>query len=126
MHAFDDELARLDAVATIDALDSGEVSIREVLASAIDRATTVDPQLGAVMFERYGPASAVPTERRTRRGSLVGIPTFIKDMVPVAGLPCTWGAAALADSPPQSRTRGVANDMETMKMSLMKTSTMPK
>lgn len=125
VNAFDDELARLDAVGTIDALDSGELSIREVLAAAIERAMAVDPQLGAVMFERYGPASGALAERRRRRGSFEGIPTFIKDMVPVAGLPCTWGAAALADSPPQSRTRGVASDMEAMGMSLIGTSTMP-
>ncbi|HMU80768.1 MAG TPA: amidase family protein, partial [Microthrixaceae bacterium] len=125
VHTFDDELARLDAVATIDALDSGQLSVREVVAAAIERARRIDPQIGAVMFERYGEALTSVPARRARRGSFEGLPTFIKDMVPVAGLPCTWGAAALEGAPPQKRTRGVARDMEAMGMSLVGTSTMP-
>ncbi len=71
VHTFDDELARWDAVATIDALDRGEVSVGEVVAAAIARARTVDPRLNAVAFERYEAArSDVP--RRTRRGSFEG------------------------------------------------------
>ena len=125
VHTFDDELARLDAVATIDALDSGQLSVREVVAAAIERARRIDPQVGAVMFERYGEVLTSVPARRARRGSFEGLPTFIKDMVPVAGLPCTWGAAALEGAPPQKRTRGVARDMEAMGMSLVGTSTMP-
>lgn len=125
VHAFDDELARLDAVATIDALDAGEVSVREVVTAAIERAKRVDPQLGAVMFERYDAACAALPSRRSRRGSFEGIPTFVKDMVPVSGLPCTWGAAALEGAPAQKRTGGVAKDMTAMGMSLVGTSTMP-
>ena len=125
VHAYGDDLAFLDAVATIDALDAGELSVREVVAAAIDRAQKVDPAIGAVMFERYEAALGALPGRRARRGSFEGIPTFIKDMVPVAGLPCTWGASALADAAPESRSRGVAADMEAMGMSLVGTSTMP-
>nr|HPU39881.1 amidase family protein [Microthrixaceae bacterium] len=125
VHAYADELARLDAVATIAAIDAGELSAREVNAAAIERARAVDPSLAAVAFERYEEALRAVAPRPARRGGLGGLPTFIKDMVPVAGLPSTWGAPALADAPPQSRTRGVARDIERMGMSIIGTSTMP-
>ena len=125
INAYDDELSRLDAVATIDALDDRSLSVREVTLAAIERAQRVDPQLAAVMFDRYDQAIAEINEHRPRRGAFTGIPTFIKDMVPVAGLPSTWGAAALADAPPEARTRGVARDMEQMGMTIIGTSTMP-
>ncbi|MBS1847953.1 MAG: hypothetical protein JST73_06700, partial [Actinobacteria bacterium] len=125
VNAYDDELARLDAVATIDALDAGDLSPREVTVAAIERAKRVDPSLAAVMFERYDAAIAEAPASRNRRGSFEGLPTFIKDMVPVAGLPCTWGAAALEGAPPQKRTRGVALDMEHMGFTIVGTSTMP-
>ncbi len=126
-HTYDSELARLDAVATIAALDAGDLSASEVVTAAIERARAVDPQLGAVMFERYDAATAeARTPRATRRrGSFQGLPTFIKDMVPVAGLPSTWGSAALAEAPPKRRSTGLARDIEAMGMTILGTSTMP-
>lgn len=125
VHRYDDELARLDAVATIAAIDAGELSVRDVNAAAIERARSVDPELAAVAFERYDDALRTLPARPSRRGGVCGLPTFIKDMVPVAGLPSTWGAPALAGAAPQSKTRGVARDMERMGMSIIGTSTMP-
>lgn len=123
---FDDELARLDAVATIDALDRGDMSIEEAVNGAIDRTLKVDPLLGAVAFERYGEVRAESTrQRRGRRGAFDGVPTFVKDMVPVAGLPLTWGSAALAGGPPQRRTRGIARDMQAMGLAFLGSSKMP-
>lgn len=124
VHAFDEELARWDAVATIDALDRGDVSVREVVDAAIDRATSVDPRLNAVAFDRYR-AARVGLPRRTRRGGFGGVPTFIKDMVPVAGLPLTWGSTALAGGPPQKRSLALAKDIEEMGMAILGSSTMP-
>ena len=125
VHRYDDELARMDAVATIAALDRGDVSVREVVAAAVDRARSLDPELGAVAFERFDAALSNLDSARPRRGGFHGIPTFIKDMVPVAGLPLTWGSAALAGGPPQRRTAGVARDMADMGMTLLGSSTMP-
>lgn len=123
--AFDEDLARLDAVATIDALDRGELMAREVLEAAISRAERMDPELGAVAFERYTAARAERGSGSRRRGSFEGVPTFIKDMVPVAGLPLTWGSAALAGGPPMKRTGGIAADIERMGMPILGSSTMP-
>lgn len=112
VHTFDDELARLDGVATADALDARELSGREVLAAAIARARSLEPALHAIAAERFDAALAEPHVPRSRRGSLAGVPAFIKDMVAVAGLPLTWGSPALAGGPPARRSRGVAADIE--------------
>lgn len=122
-HCFDDELAGLDAVATIDALDHGELSVAEVVDAVVARAESTG-DLGAVAFERYASARANLPERR-RSGSFEGMPTFSKDMVPVAGLPLTWGSAALAGGPLQRRSRGIAADIEQMGMVIVGSSTMP-
>lgn len=125
INGYGDELARLDAVATIDALDRRELSVAEVTEAAVRRARELGPLVGAVAFERYDAALGEPTAQRPRRGAFHGMPTFIKDMVPVAGLPVTWGSAALAGGPPKRRTQAVARDMERMGMTILGTSTMP-
>jgi len=125
IHGYDDELARLDVVATIDALDRRELSCTEITEAAVRRARALGPALGAVQCERYEAALAECTGLRPRRGGFHGIPTFIKDMVPVAGLPLTWGSAALEGGGPQRRTTGVARDMQKMGMSILGLSTMP-
>lgn len=123
--SYDDELARLDAVATIDALDRRELSVREVVAAAVERSRAMDASLGAVAFERYDAALSSLPSLRSRRGSFTGIPTFIKDMVPVAGLPLTWGSQALTGGSPKRRTAGVARDIERMGMPILGSSSMP-
>src|SRR6185295_2453312 len=93
-HAFDGELARLDAVATAAAVRSGQLQPREVVASAIERAQALEPHLRAVETADYERARAA-SETAAATGPFAGVPTFIKDMVDVAGLPTRWGTQAL-------------------------------
>ncbi len=124
VHGYEDDLARLDAVGTIALLDRGDLSVAEITAAAIRRAQALNQRISAVAFERYGQALSRSDGRR-RRGGLYGVPTFIKDMVPVAGLPMTWGSAALEGGPLQRRTGGVAGDIERIGMTILGSSTMP-
>lgn len=124
-HAFDDELARLDAVATVEAIDARELSVREVTEATIRRARSVEPQIGAIAFERFDQVLAEPEPPRTRRGSLEGLPTFMKNQVAVAGLPLTWGSVALEGGEPAKRSKGVAIDFEKMGMVPLGLSKMP-
>lgn len=125
VHAFDDDLGRIDAVATGEAIDAGELTTREVLEATVARARKVEPQLGAIACERFDEVLAAPAPERKRPGSLDALPTFIKDMVPVAGLPLTWGSVALHGGPPIKKSKGIAVDFDRIGMVTIGLSTMP-
>lgn len=122
-HTFADELAGLDAVATAQAIRSGEVSAAEVVEAAIARARAIDPQIGAVACEDYDRASAAA--RRPGHGTFAGVPTFIKDMTDVAGLPTRNGSAAFAGAKPATKTFGIAQQLFDMGMIGLGKSTLP-
>ena len=96
--AFDDDaLGHDDAVGLTHRLASGEVSSRELVEAAIARAERVDPALNAVSVwdrDRALEQSAEPGE-----GVFAGIPTFVKAVSAVAGLPNRWGSRAVPDTP---------------------------
>jgi amidase len=123
-HTFDDELARLDATATATAIAAGELSATEATRAAIERAGRVDPLIAAIISERYDRALA-DAGGRLHASPLAGVPTFIKDMVDVAGLPTTWGSRALLGGPPATHTRGIATQFDDMGMVLLGKSALP-
>ena len=120
---FSDELARLDAVATAEAVRRREVSAEEVVVAAIARARAVDPRIGAVACEDY--ERAVGRARRAGAGAFAGVPTFIKDMTDVAGLPTRNGSDAFANAGPATTTSGIAQQMFDMGMVGLGKSTLP-
>lgn len=86
-----------DATATADAIRSGEVSAREVVEDAIARIEKHDPDLNAVVAERFEQALA-EVDAGLPAGPLRGVPTLIKDLgMQVAGLPLTRGSRLWAD-----------------------------
>lgn len=129
-HAFDDELARLDAVATADLLAAGELSVVEVVSAAVERAERLDPAICAVAVadhERAVAAARTASGRAggARAGALAGVPTYIKDMVDVAGLPTTWGSRALEGGPPARANQGIAVTCAEIGMVFLGKSAMP-
>jgi len=123
VHAFTDELARLDAVATTEAVRRGDVSVPEVVEAAIARAEAVEPQLGAIAtpdFDRARTAAAKVT-----KGPFAGVPTFIKDNIDLEGLPTRNGSKALADARPANHTGGVPEQLLAMGMVTLGKSTLP-
>ncbi len=124
VHTFDDPLAGFDAVATADAIAAGALSPTEVVEAAIRRAEQVQPLTNAVVAPDY--ERAVEAARSLRvRGGLAGVPTFIKDMVDVEGLPTLWGSEALEGGPPAKRTAGIATQFRDMGMIAMGKSALP-
>ncbi len=97
-----DELASLDAVATAQAIKSGDVTALEVVNAAIDRAEKINPAINAIVTPYYETArekaAAAPA------GAWFGVPTFIKDLNNVIGQRTTFGARAFANyvAPTQS------------------------
>ena len=94
VHAFDEELAEMDAVATAAAVASGALSPLEVTDAAIRRAAAVDPALHAVVVADDDRARSAARSLGVR-GGLAGVPTYIKDMVDVEGYPTSWGSPAI-------------------------------
>lgn len=84
-----------------DALDlarliaDGEVSAREVMAAAIDRAERVNPSINAIvtpLFEQAMDRSDDALDHGLDHGPLEGVPFLIKDLAHLAGVPCTMGS----------------------------------
>jgi amidase len=123
VHAFDDELAGLDGVATAQAVRRGDLAAFEAVSAAIARAERVDPVLAAVVtpdFER-----ALERAAGGVSGPFGGVPTFIKDNEDVKGLPTRQGTAALATAPPATRTAPVAGQILDMGLVCLGKSSLP-
>ncbi|MDX1634390.1 MAG: amidase [Marinobacter sp.] len=93
----DDALGTDDATALAARLASGEVSLGEVIGAAIARARQVEPSLAAIACDDF--ARAATLQKLPARGLFAGVPTFIKDNTPVAGLPTGHGSAAVQPGP---------------------------
>lgn len=76
-----------DAVETAERIRRGEVSRREVIESAIERAKAAS-HLGALVTETFERARRA---RPAPDAPLSGVPTFIKDLAHVEGVPIGWG-----------------------------------
>jgi amidase len=85
------------------AIRSGQISPLELTQMYLDRIHQLNPHLGAffhVAAERAIATAQAQTEQLTQVGrddlpSLFGLPTAIKDLNPVAGMPCSYGVAML-------------------------------
>jgi amidase len=98
VHAFsDDALGDLDAVDLVTRLQNGEVSAIELVEAAIARTEKVDPDLRGLAYAAFERARA---EARTPRdGYFSGVPSFIKDIVDVEGMPTMMGSDAWLATP---------------------------
>ncbi|RVW02117.1 amidase [Rhodococcus xishaensis] len=98
VHAFrDDALGDLDATGVAARIASGEVSAREVVQAAIDRAEAVQGVLNGIQTEDF--ERALEKSNAPRRGVFSGVPTILKDNVDFAGLPTGHGSAAFTPAP---------------------------
>lgn len=84
-------LAELDAVETAARIKSGEISALEAVEAAIDRALRVDQKLNAIVTRTFGKARAATVDAQ---GPFAGVPTFVKDLDDVTGVPTRFGSRA--------------------------------
>lgn len=119
IHAFrDDALGDLDATAVAARIANGEVSAREVVQAAIDRAESVQGSLNGIQVRDF--------ERALRRadapaaGVFRGVPTIVKDNVDVAGLPTGHGSAAFTPAPAARNSDAVDQLLSTGAVSIGK------
>lgn len=84
-------LAELDAVETASRIRSGEISAAEAVEAAIERATRIDKKINAIAFKSYDTAREAAGKAE---GPWAGVPTFIKDLDDVTGVPSAFGSRA--------------------------------
>ena len=85
-----------DAIGLAARIRSGELSAREAVLAALDRAEAAQAKLNfATLIDRPRAITALPTDDRQ-----AVIPTFIKDLNDFKGWPTRNGSRAFAQSPP--------------------------
>lgn len=101
IHAFaDDALGDYDGVGVAERIRSGEISADEAVEASRARLRTVNGELNAVAFDAGGPDERdVPGRGGTATGPFSGVPSYVKDNVPVAGMPTGNGSAAYTPTP---------------------------
>ncbi len=85
------DLAALDAVETAARIRSGELSAAEAVDAAIARAERIDRKINAIAFNTFDRAREAAG---AARGPWAGVPTFIKDLDDIVGVPSGFGSRA--------------------------------
>lgn len=124
VHAFtDDALGKLDAVAIAERIKSKEITPKEAVAAAIERAKQVNPNINAIVTELYDRALE---ESEQASGPFAGVPMFLKDMVHVKGVPVHHGTTAYKETPePSTSTDPIVQQIFAQGFVSLGMSTMP-
>ncbi|KQY56856.1 MULTISPECIES: amidase [unclassified Nocardioides] len=95
VHSFsDDALGDLDAVGLVEEIQSGRVSVPEVVDAAIARIEKVNPAVNGLAYTAFDTARLEAKD--PHGGFFCGVPTLVKDNCDVAGMPTHQGADAYA------------------------------
>ncbi len=99
--ANNDVLGALDGVAIARGIKAGEFTAVEAVRAAIGRMQAVDPQLHAMVCERFEQAlaEAAALTPGEPSGVFAGVPSLIKDNTDLAGLPTRHGSRATPADP---------------------------
>lgn len=112
------ELWERSAIDLAKSIAGGEVSALEAVGAHVERIQRVDPQVNAVVVERFEAARTEARDVDRRRaageplGPLAGVPMTVKECLDVTGLPSTFGLPSNAtnvaeqDDPYVARLRG--------------------
>ncbi|MBI1187981.1 MAG: amidase [Alphaproteobacteria bacterium] len=92
----DDALGGDDAVGVAARVRNGEITPQEAIDAAIARAERVNPQLNFIATPAFDFARARAVA--APQGPLGGVPTLIKDLMPLAGVKTMYGSRAYADN----------------------------
>ncbi|WP_158185552.1 amidase family protein [Xanthomonas hyacinthi] len=91
------EIGRLDAHDQAALVRRGELSARELCASAIARIEQLDPALNAITHRDY---DAALTRAERAQGEMAGVPWLLKDGLDYRGMPNRSGSQLYRDAPP--------------------------
>lgn len=108
----DDALADHDAVGLADLIATGEISASEAVGAAIERAAMVEPSINAIVTDCFD--QALEQAKHAPAGRLGGVPTFIKDMTAVAGMPTRFGTDSMRNAGVDKATAPTAQQFAAM------------
>src|SRR5688572_15492394 len=91
-----------DAVETAAQIKAGKVSAVEVVQAAIDKTLKLQPRLNFVVASDFDRALA-KAKAGGQTGPFAGVPFFVKDLNPYAGLPTRSGSRSGLPLPPEKR-----------------------
>ncbi len=114
-------MAEWDATETAARIASGDVSVREVVEAAVTRSREWQPRINAVATPTY--EQALEDSDTPRTGPFAGVPTFVKDMEDLSGVPTGFGTAAMTPRVPESSAASVAQFLSTGVIALGKSTT---
>jgi len=115
------DINKFDAVETATRIASGDVKAIEVVEAAIARAQAVNPKINAIVSQNYAVAREAALAEPT--GPLAGVPTFIKDLLDVTGLPTGNGSRAFDGYIAQTQFPFIDDMQKTGAISLGKSAT---
>lgn len=95
-----DALEDFDATGVAARISGGEVTALEALDAAIARAERVNGELNFIVTKAYDYGRARAATALS--GPFAGVPTLIKDLLPLAGLPLKFGSRAFANNVAQA------------------------
>jgi len=98
-----DVLGDLDATGIADHVRRGDFTPAEALEAAIARAEAMNPNLNFMASKAYE-YGRVRAAAQPRSGPFAGVPTLIKDLTDVAGLPTHYGSRAFANNVAERQT----------------------
>jgi amidase len=91
-----DALGDLDATGVAAAIRNGDITAVEALDAAIARSERVNGELNFVATPLYDYGRSIAAEQPT--GPFAGVPTLIKDLMPIAGYLTKYGSRAFAEN----------------------------
>lgn len=90
-------MGTMDATETAEKIKKGEITSFEAVECAVDRAIATHGKLNAVVNQQYEKAKKLA--KNPQPGIFSGVPTFIKDLNDVEGLPTLCGSTAIKPTP---------------------------
>ena len=110
-----------DATETAQRIAAGEVSAAEVMTEAIKRTEAWNPKLNALTH--FDPSGAMAAAATPRPGVFSGVPTFVKDLEDLEGVPTGCGTAAFSPGPAKRSADTVSQFLDTGLIPIGKTTT---
>jgi amidase len=90
-------LGKMDATEVAESIRKGDFTAEEAARCAVDRASATQDALNAVVAEQYD--IAIENASTLKEGFFAGVPTFIKDLNDLKGLPTLKGCAGIKPEP---------------------------